>query len=186
MEFLELPTPKKHPIRDYRMIDDFKTCYKYLSNVFDEAVKRINEKYKKYGPTKGEFVHYICEKLRQAGYEISENELYYLVKYYNNSNEKNRKACLTLIRTNLKIHYLEKEEKEREKEFEEDKKLAQEIIIPKEEKLSINDEEYIKPSEELKYAVERTNATGDYDNLYIYHDLDEIDKYTNALKKGRR
>ena len=198
IEFLDLPKPNKKPIRDYRRISDCNKCIKYLHEVFEDAVKRINEKFKntKYGPPKGIFVHYIAEKLHQSGYDISQNEVYYLVKFYNNQSEKNKRDCLTLIRANIKSYYEKLEIERREKEFEEDKKLAQEIVLPKEEKLSINDEpekkdnkkevEHSKPSEDLEYAVERTNATGDYDNLFLYHDLDELDRFTNALKKGRR
>ena len=39
-------------------------------------------------------------------------------------------------------------------------------------------------SEELQYDLERANATGDYDNLFLSHDLDELDRDTN-IGKGK-
>ncbi len=118
LEFLDLPNSKRKPVRDYKTLPDLETCFKYLSNVFNEAVAKINRKYqnKNMSPPKGEFIHYICEKLRQASYEISENELYFLVKYYNKPNLKNRDDCLTLIKANLKGYYAKKEEQKKAEE----------------------------------------------------------------------
>ena len=202
MEFIDLPTPKKKPIRDYHKIEDFETAYEYLSNVFDEAVKRINEKYKKYGPTMGEFLHHICEKLHQASYEVSKNELNYLIKYYKQQNNKNRSDCLTLLRTNVRRYYLEKAQKKHEDELKklgiETKEpeisaptidasiymdndlyeLARELAKPEKEKLAPLD----SASKKLEYDIERTLDTKDYDNLYLNHDLDELIRDTNVGK----
>ena len=184
IEFLDLPTSKKKPVRDYKTLPNLKECYSYLCKVFNDAEQRIKERYKKtqYGPPKGEFIHYICEKLKQASYYMSQNEVYYLAKYFNHQTEKNKEACLTLLRNNLKQYYVQKEKEELlEKQYEEDKKLALETPIEKEEKLTSLD----GAREELEIDVEKVNMSRDYDHLFLNHDLDEIDKYTNALRKGR-
>ena len=147
--------------------------------VFNDAEKKLNEKYKNRSdsPSKGEFAHYICEKLKQASYELSQNELYSLVCYYNHPTEKNKKACFTLLKTNLKQYYAKKELARKKEE----KELSKEAALLDEQKLTFADE----ASEDLKRDIKKTNETMDYDNIFLHHDLDEIDKYTNAFKKGK-
>ena len=110
MNFLELPTKDKKPVRNYKRIDDLKACVNFLWKLFDETISKIDKRYgnSRYGPTKGEFVHYICEKFNQVGYEFSDEELYYLVKYYNNRSPKNKEDCLILIRTNVKRYFIKR------------------------------------------------------------------------------
>ena len=179
MEFLDLPTPKKKPIRDFRIIDDFTKAYQYLANVFNETIKKVNKKYGDNGPTKGEFIHYISEKLHQASYDISENEVYYLAIYYMRQNEKNKNNCLTLLRTNVRRCYLE-EARQRAEIYNEDRRLAREESIIKDDLEAID-----TASSKLEYDIEEANKTGDMDNLYLQHDLDELLRDTNIEEKGR-
>lgn len=181
MEFLDLPTTKKKPIRDFRIIKDFNKAYQYLAKVFEDAVERVNKKYGKRGPTKGEFIHYICEKLHQSSYEVSENEVYYLAIYYMRQNEKNKNNCLTLLKTNIRRCYLERLTEEANR-FAEDKRLARtESIIP-EEKLAPLD----SASSELQYDIQEANKEMDMDNIYLRHDLDELIRDTNVVEKGMK
>ncbi len=114
LQFLELPKKNKIIVRDYRDIPDLERCVKYLHNLFDETVKKLNEQYKDVigGPPKGIFVGDICEKFRQCSYEFSDEELYCLIKYYNAQTPERRKACLTCIRTNVRRYFLLKAQNE--------------------------------------------------------------------------
>ena len=150
LEFLDLPTAKRKPIRDYKRLPNLDTAYKYISNVFNEAVNNINAryKYKKTGPTKYEFIHYICEKLKQTSYEVSDNEKYYLAIYYNRRDDKHKADCLTLIKSNLKVYYKSvKEEKRLQEEqmrYEEEMKKYEEEITreyEREKAYDLTDEE---------------------------------------------
>ena len=182
LEFIDLPTSKRKPIRDYKILPDLESSFDYLSQVFDEAVKKINARYqnKKETASKGEFVHYICEKLKQVGYEVSEDELYSLVVYYNKQTDENKKTCLDKIKVNLKKYFKEKEKREERAKIDEDLRLERETI-EQEKKLDYSEE----TPKTLQYDVEETKKSDDYDHLFMKHDLDELDKYTNALRKGK-
>lgn len=180
MEYLELPTPKRVVVRDYKEFPDIDKAYAFLLNLFEKTVMKINEIHKKsdYGSKKGNFIYLMCEEFHKYGYEFSEEELYHLAKYHTRPNEKNREDCLTIIMTNLKRYYGNKPLKTR--------KVKKENQLTNDDYLKKEELEYSSLSpDNLQYDMEKVKETDDYDYLYLNHDLDEIDKYTNALKRGK-
>lgn len=205
LQFLELPKPGKIIVRDYKKIPHMEKCIRFLWDLFEKTDKDIKKKYDKVpgGPPKGAYLGIMCEKFRQSSYEFSDEEVLDLKKYYDTPTEYNKKTCLRSIRTNVRRWFLlkaqekYKEEAERLEQEEKERKANEEFermhivnhtyelvneFTPKEEELLA----YLDgANSELQYAIDKTNETKDYDNLYLGHDLDELIRDTN-IGKGRK
>lgn len=211
LHFLPLPKPGKIMIRDYKSIPNMEKCIEFLENLFEETHKAIFDKYKKLEknkkPKKEVYVAEMREKFRQVSYELNDEEVLDLKKYYDTPTEERKKDCFRSIRTNVRRYFLLKaQEKEREeaKRIEQEEKerkaneeferlhivnhmyefateFLNELVPKKEVVLDCLD----SAKSELQDRLNEVKKTNDYDSLFLEHDLDELVRDTNIERRNK-
>lgn len=166
MEFVEIKFPKKKVVRDYKELADMSDGFSFLKNVYDIAIKDLN----KSSLAIKEKVFCFINILDKYSYHISAEEKKYLFDYFLNPSERNYKALIVILKTNVKRAFMDLERKKEKEQLEE---LYQ--TYPSSRKTEIDDE----ASNFLKYNINHNND----EELFKYHDLDEIDKYTDKFRR---
>ena len=158
MEFIEIKYQKRKVVRNYLLLNNQSDAICFMKKVIDIALEKLNKK----PLLKRDKVYYYINILEKYNYHVSLEEKKYLYEYFNYPSDKNYNDIIMIMKTNVKRQFKLKEEKK-----------INEALEQSLEKVIIDDD----ADEFLKY-----NSDSD-ENLFLYHDIDEIDKYTNRFRR---
>lgn len=158
MEFVEIKYQKRKVVRDYLLLNNQNDAISFMKKVIDIALEKLNKK----PLLKRDKVYYYINILDKYNYHVSEEEKKYLYEYFTYPSDKNYNNIIVIMKTNVRRQFKLKEEKK-----------TNEALEQSLEKVVIDDD----ADEFLKY-----NSNSDED-LFLYHDIDEIDKYSNRFRR---
>lgn len=158
MEFIEIKYQKRKVVRNYLLLNNQSDAISFMKKVIDIALEKLNKK----PLLKRDKVYYYINILEKYNYHVSPEEKKYLYEYFNYPSDKNYNDIILIMKTNVKRQFKLKEEK-----------MINEALEQSLEKVIIDDD----ADEFFKY-----NSYSD-ENLFLYHDIDEIDKYSNRFRR---
>ena len=160
MEFLEIKYHKRKIVRDYLELNNVNDAIAFMKKVYDKAFEKVLP----LSCTKSDKLYCIMEILNKYNYHISEEEIKYIYNYIEIPTEKRYKDIIILMKTNIKRRFKDIEEKEMDRvyaDYNRAKYLNVEDSAPEFLKYNLNDDE----------------------SLFLNHDIDEIDKYTDRFRR---
>lgn len=160
IEFIEISYHNKKIVRDYKELHDVNESFNFIKKVYDISFDKLN----KMKLTLNNKVYYLENILEKYNYHISDEEKKYLKDYLKTKTNYSYQNLMIIIKTNIKRQFLQKEAK-----------IMQEKEENNLEKVSIDED----ADEFLKYNI------NDDEKLYLYHDIDEIDRYTDKFMRRK-
>lgn len=179
--FVDVAYKKRLVVRDYRELKTVNDQFAFFNIVFDEVLKKIGQQEKKKNLSAHDKMSVVIKTYEKYGYFISENEKYYLAKYFYEPSDKNRKELFGFLIINLK-NRMERIKEEEARKKEEDLELSKEAEENKSKpKYIVYDTDDVFFNETFKKAIKEN----DFDTLFKYFTIDEITVKSNYFDVQR-